>query len=124
MGLFNDKCMSPMEKDFKDHQMHRNEMRELDDFKKCITDIVENYIKMIDTKISSQDLKISIADNFMRTNIVEATTQVVAQAIENGDIKVAIKYNEETESLDIVITNEDLSETVVAEIRDGTLVVE
>lgn len=97
-------------------------------FKNCIIKTMNDYIESIDTKISLQDLKISeaierqdstiaekfieqdnvIAEaiNYMKDNIVETTTTIINQAIENGDIKVSINYNTDTEELTITVTEE------------------
>lgn len=61
----------------------------IDEFKKCITELIENYIKMIDDKILLQDAKIDDA---------------IENAIAEGKIKAVGTYDETTESLDIVIT--------------------
>jgi hypothetical protein len=84
--------MSPMEKNLREHQMVMKEMRELDDFKKCISEIVEKYIKMIDTKISSQDLKI-------QKTYIEELPEVIIKLFEEDKLTIDLKYDEETESL-------------------------
>lgn len=86
-----DECMSPMERELGHHQMHLKEMRELDDFKKCITEIVENYLKMIDTKMSFQDLEIQRG--------VLNIPQIVTELFNEGKITVNATYDPETESL-------------------------
>lgn len=97
-------------------------------FKNCIIKTMNDYIETIDIKINLQDLKISeaierqdntiaekfieqdnvIADaiNYMKNNIVETATTIINQAIENGDLQVAITYNQETEELNILVTRE------------------
>lgn len=86
-------------------------------FKNCIIKTMNDYIESIDTKINLQDLnisnkfteqdnKIAEAIEYMKTNIVETATTVINQAIDNGDIQVAIAYNEPTEELDIIVTRE------------------
>ena len=86
-------------------------------FRNCIIKTMNDYIESIDMKISLQDNKISeaienqnsIIENavdYMKNNIVETATTVINQAIANGDIQVAIAYNEPTEELDIIVTRE------------------
>lgn len=86
-------------------------------FRNCMIKTMNDYIESIDTKINLQDLNISnkftVQDNtiaeaieYMKTNIVETATTVINQAIDNGDIQVAIAYNEPTEELDIIVTRE------------------
>ena len=86
-------------------------------FRNCIIKTMNDYIESIDMKISLQDNTISEAIenqnsiienavNYMKNNIVETATTVINQAIANGDIQVAISYNEPTEELDIIVTRE------------------
>lgn len=91
--------MSPMEKEMLNHQLHLKEMRELDDFKKCITNIVENYIKMIDTKISTQDLEIQKATLYMVDNISKTASEFLTNLFEKGKITLDLTYDPNTESL-------------------------
>lgn len=98
MKPFND-CCSPMEQDLIIRQKMLAMLRENDDFKKCITHIVENYIKMIDTKISNQDLKIDQAISYMKDNIQKTVTDIIIQLVEEEKIQFDVKYDEETESL-------------------------
>lgn len=108
MKPFND-CMSPMEKDMTLHQRTLGELRELDDYKKCITSIVENYIKMIDTKINSQDVEIKKASEYMIDNIAYTTTELITKLSEEGKITVDLFYDPNIESLsltaNVTITN-------------------
>lgn len=101
MGPFNNMCMSPMEREMKHNQDHLNAMRELDDFKKCITEILENYIKMIDEKISAQDLKIDKSVIYIKENIEQTASDILTNALEEGTISLKGIYDPETESLTI-----------------------
>ncbi len=86
-------------------------------FRNCMINTMNDYIESIDIKIDLQDniiaeaiqnqnAEIEDAVNYMKNNIVETTTTVVNGAIDNGDIGVAISYNEPTEELDIIVTRE------------------
>lgn len=75
-------------------------------FKQCIIETMNNYIETIDTKINLQDMEIDNAIQYMKDNIIQTTTNVINQAIENGDISVSIDYDEPTEGLNIIVTRE------------------
>lgn len=60
---------------------------EIEQFKQCVTELVENHIKLVDTKLTQQDLMIQ-------------TT--IAEGIKN--LKVEQVYNEETEAMDLILT--------------------
>lgn len=75
-------------------------------FKNCIIETMNNYIETIDTKINLQDMDIQNAIDYMKTNIVTTVTNVVNQAIEDGDLNVGIEYNPTTEALKIIVTRE------------------
>ena len=87
-------------------------------FRNCIIKTMNDYIESIDMKISLQDNTIaeaienqnSIIENavdYMKNHIVQTTTTVINQAIAEGDIQVSISYDEPTEELSIIITEED-----------------
>ena len=87
-------------------------------FKNCIIKTMNDYIETIDTKINLQDLNISNkfeeqdeviaqAVDYMKDNIVQTATNVINQAIENGDLYINIDYDEPTEALNILLTKED-----------------
>ena len=78
---------------------------------------MENYIKTIDakmdkqdhiisTRLGEQDVKIADAVDYMKTNIKETTRKLANEAIENGVLYLSMGYDQETESLNIVITGE------------------
>lgn len=71
-----------------------------EDFKVCVTQLVENYLKMIDEKIIQQDLAIEKALTGPTTEIVE---DVLKTAIENETITATGTYDENSESLEIVL---------------------
>lgn len=101
---------------------------DFDCFKNCIIKTMTKYIKSIDTKMSVQDSFIadkfneidkSIASKFseqdevianaiqyMKDNIVATATNIINQAIENGDLNVGIEYNPTDESLNFIVTRE------------------
>lgn len=71
-------------------------------FKRCITELVETYIKSIDIKIDKQDKVIDDGIKLMTENIVETTANVINEKIANGTLTVGMIYNEETEQIEIV----------------------
>lgn len=97
-------------------------------FQNCMIKTMNDYIETIDTKINlqdtnienkfeiqdtliankfnEQDSKIDDAINYMKNNIVETTTNIINQAIENGDITVSMEYDPTEESLNIIVTRE------------------
>lgn len=75
-------------------------------FQNCIIKTINDYIESIDTKINLQDSKIQDAVDYMKNNIIQTATNVITEAIENGDINVAVTYDEPTESLNILVTRE------------------
>lgn len=86
-------------------------------FKNCIIKTMNDYIESIDMKVNIQDTRISEAienqntklDNaieYMKDNIIQTATNVINQAIQNGDLNVALNYNPTTEELSIIVTRE------------------
>ena len=93
-------------------------------FKNCITKTMTDYIESIDMKVNiqdstiaeaierqdkaisdkfdEQDTAIANAINYMRDNIIATATNVVNEAIANGDLVVGLNYDSTTESLNIV----------------------
>ena len=61
---------------------------ENEEFKKCITELIENYIKLIDDKIKLQDQKIQ-----------NGFDEAIKQAIETGKVVAESVYEEGTENL-------------------------
>lgn len=88
-------------KDFENDALKSN-----DEFKSCITSIVEKYIRSIDIMIDKQDLKIEQAITFMKENISNTTTEILTEAINAGKITVSEVYDPETESLNMVVSGE------------------
>ncbi len=68
--------------------------QDIDKFKCCVTELMENYIKSIDMKMDD-------ASVFMKTNIEETTSNIINSAIDEGRIVITTRYNEETESLEV-----------------------
>lgn len=73
-------------------------------FKCCITQIVENYIKSIDMKIDEQDLKIEKAVLYMKDNLSESIMKELERQLNSGEITITQIYDETTESLNFVVT--------------------
>lgn len=97
MKPFND-CSS-MEQDLIMKQKMLAMLREMDDYKNCISKICSNYIKMMDTKTANQDLKIAQAVAYLEENIIETSANVLTRLIEEGKITIDVLYDAETESL-------------------------
>ncbi len=103
-------------------------IQDFDCFKNCIITTMTDYIQSIDTKMSVQDSFIAdkfneidktIADkfdeqdenienaiNYMKDNIIQTATNIINQAIENGDLNVGFLYNPTNESLNFIVTRE------------------
>lgn len=75
-------------------------------FKNCIIKTMNDYIESIDTKINLQDMDIQNAIDYMKDNIVATTTNIINQAIANGDLNVGFEYNPSDEALDFIVTRE------------------
>lgn len=82
-------------------------IKDFECFKNCIIKTMNDYIETIDTKINLQDMNIQNAIDYMKDNIVETTTNVVNQAIQNGDINISITYDSPSEGLSIIVTEGD-----------------
>ena len=72
-----------------------------EEFQNCIKQMILDYIESIDTKINNQDLVIKDAVDYMKNNIIETTTSIVNDAIDDGDINVTVSYDPEDEELTI-----------------------
>lgn len=103
-------------------------IKDFDCFKNCIIKTMTDYIETIDTKMSvqdsfiadkfneqdtliankfnEQDEKIDNAIQYMKDNIIQTATNIINQAIENGDLNVGFEYNPTNESLDFIVTRE------------------
>lgn len=81
-------------------------IKDFECFKNCIIKTMNDYIESIDMKINLQDENIKNAIDYMKDNIVATTTNVINQAIENGDLNVGFEYNPTNESLDFIVTRE------------------
>lgn len=97
-NIFNPK-MTPLEREIKERQEHKKALNEMEKFKACITGIVENYIKMIDMKISAQDKKIETTISEINENLNDVATAELNKALEDGRITITATYDPETESL-------------------------
>lgn len=89
----------------------------IDEFERCIRQLMSDYIESIDIRMDLQDKKIddsienqneiiNDAVNYMKNNIVATTTNVINEAIENGNLNIGITYDEPTEALNIIVTRE------------------
>ena len=75
---------------------------DIDCFKKCITELMETYIKSIDIAIDKQNLTIDKSIRQMQLSIVNHTTQLVNEALAEGKIHIVQSYDPDNESLDII----------------------
>ena len=92
-------------------------INDFDCFKNCIIKTMNDYIESIDMKVNIQDTRISDkfdeqdeaiqnAINYMKDNIIQTATNIINQAIENGDLNVGFQYNPSNESLNFIVTRE------------------
>jgi hypothetical protein len=80
---------------------HYNDVnKDIECFERCVTEILEKYIKSIDMKIDEQNLKV---DKIV-LNLPEVAGELINEAIKDGRIASYESYNEATESLDILVT--------------------
>ena len=66
-------------------------------FKTEMTCLIEKNIKSIDHTVND-------AVHYMKENITDTTREIVNKGIQDGTFGVAVEYNEETESLNIIAT--------------------
>lgn len=95
MMQFSNNIDSPLEREIREKQDHKKALCELEEFKKCISALVESYIKMIDMKVSAQDKKL----DEMRSDIEATATSILRDALNDGKIIIEASYDPETESL-------------------------
>ena len=62
-----------------------------------INTLIENFINTVNTEIDKQNLKIG-------EDIEKTTANIIEQKIKSGEFNVGVVYNEETENLEIVVT--------------------
>lgn len=67
----------------------------VDDFKKCIVEMMENFTQ-------SMQCKIDDAYYYMKNNIELTATNVINEALENGTITVVENYDPNSEALEII----------------------
>ena len=71
-----------------------------------ISEAIENQNKLISDKFDEQDEAIQNAIEYMKDNIIQTATNIINQAIENGDLNVGFQYNPSNESLNFIVTRE------------------
>ena len=71
-----------------------------------ISEAIENQNKLISDKFDEQDTKIENAIEYMKDNIIQTATNIINQAIENGNLNIGVTYDEPTEALNIIVTRE------------------
>ena len=83
-------------------------IEDFEEFRNCIIKVMNDYIETIDTKINLQDTKINDAIEYMKDNIVSTTSELFAQALQNGDISASLieTYDPATEELTLSIQAE------------------
>ena len=95
MMQFPNNMDSPLEREIREKQELHKALCGLDEFKKCISALVESYIKMIDMKVSAQDKKL----DEMKNDVEATATTILRDALNEGKIIIEATYNPETESL-------------------------
>lgn len=76
--------------------------QDFESFKQEILNITNNYIACVDMKIANQDSTIAEAIQYMKDNIIQTATNIIDQAIADGEIEVStlnVDYDSTTESL-------------------------
>jgi hypothetical protein len=73
--------------------------KDVDTFKKCITNIVSNYIQSVDIRLDN-------AEAFMKENLDDIAQELISEAIRLDKISIIEVYNEETESLNLIVSGE------------------
>lgn len=61
-----------------------------EEFKTCITTLIENYIKTIDLKLSNQDLVIAENISYIRDNLELFLKQLIAEMKDTGELNEVI----------------------------------
>jgi len=75
--------------------------KDQEEFKNTITKIMHDYIIKIDEKMKMQDLDISNAIQYMKTNLPTTVHDLLLEMFESKELTIDFTYNETTESLDI-----------------------
>ena len=60
-----------------------------------------DFVKVIELKVDSQDQVIADAVAYMKTNLVSTTHDLLLEMFETNELTLDFEYNTETESLDI-----------------------
>lgn len=79
--------------------------KDFEEFTVGLQQTLQDFIDVIDMKVSEQDQKIADAESYMVTNLPKLTDEAVRRAVANGTITITEVYNPDTESLDMVVTN-------------------
>ena len=83
-----------------------------EEFTNCIQNMMLNYIESIDPKINNQNAIIEDAVDYMKNNIVETTTTLFQEALQEGTIQAGLKteLDPSTEALTIALDLESEGE--------------
>lgn len=63
-----------------------------------------NALNDMNTRLNNQDVRIGDAVSYMSTNLQQSLSNAIEQSLNNGEIVVTSVYNDETESLDFIVT--------------------
>lgn len=88
---------TPCEAQFESQVEMKKQLEALECFKRGLTELVSNYIKTMDDKISQQDLKIYKDHKYFIENLNQAVIDVFEK------VTIEEVYNAETESMDLII---------------------
>lgn len=80
---------------------------DIEQFKCCVQELMNNYIESIDTKIDQQNLVIKNAVDYMKTNLQQSLENLMQELIESGELYITSNYNPETEALTFVLNQEN-----------------
>ncbi|MBO7241786.1 MAG: hypothetical protein J6U90_04975 [Methanobrevibacter sp.] len=76
--------------------------KDLEAFEVALRQEFQDFIDTVNLHIMSQDKDIEDAVNYMKNNITATTKTVVNQALKDGTISIALDYDAENESIEIV----------------------
>lgn len=75
----------------------------IEDFKKCVADMLANHIKCMDIKMDLQNEQIANAVQYMKDNIRTVTFEAIETMFKNGEVTFAYRYDSANENLDMTI---------------------
>ena len=77
---------------------------------KRIKELIEdynNFINEVTNHLDIQDKDIADAIQYMKDNLTETANKILEEMIKNGELLVLLNYNEESESLNLLLSNSE-----------------